>query len=131
MYSSNSNDHLRQKQQAVPNDEDVLFNDKVLGTRPKDNIIYREIGRLYASINQGHLRFIIDLQELQNVSDHICDYAHTLNRLVHWTNPDVLETYSPQAKEYLDEMGPETQNDYPSGPYTAYIVTISTNVGDM
>ena len=49
-------------------------------SKPKDSIVYKQIGELYPSVNYAHIRIKVDLHDVGQVAENICSLVNTVNK---------------------------------------------------
>ena len=81
-------------------------------TKPDDTIIVHKIGHIFPSINNGHLRFSIDINMLRNLSTTICQYAEAVPQMANWIRPENLAKLSARTQQSYKTLN--ASNEYPS-----------------
>lgn len=78
---------------------------------PNDTIIFHKIGILYPSINNGHLRFTVNISLLEEVSNQICSYAKSWQQISKWTRPKNLKKFSNYTRQQYLRITPNEKWD--------------------
>lgn len=90
-------------------------NNKVIISTPENSIIYKKIGRLFPSLNYGHIRTTVDMSTFPNITHRICSSAKIFKDLITWTDAPTLDLLH-------DNIASKFQNasysdKYPSRPF--------------
>lgn len=100
--------------------------DIVTITKPENSIIYKQIGRLFPSLNFSHVRTNIDMSIFPNITQQICNTGMIFKQFVDWTSNDTLDHLHANIRSKFNNAS--YGEKYPSRPYQ---LQMRTMVRDM
>lgn len=64
--------------------------DTIQISQPKPAVMFQKIGTMHPTLNFGHVRITVNLKELNESSQRICDTASLFEGLMNYSDPNIL-----------------------------------------
>ena len=81
---------------------DVLcFDFPVKIQTPQPTIVFEKMGRLWPSVNYGHIRTTTNLTRLRQITNALCARTNELEELVNYTSPSIIRKLAPDISDEI------------------------------
>ena len=72
---------------------------------PEPTIVFEKAGRLWPSVNYGHIRATTNVTRLRQLANGLCARTNELEELINYTSPNTLDKLAPGIPDKLLEGG--------------------------